>query len=1162
MFGAPDGDLAPLPAGFTAGAAPPSPPRAPASPRRRPLCPVTPRLETEFSLATSVPDDGPGEPPLTASARKRRNATTGDFDLLCVIGMGAFGRVLQVRSKLDGQVYAMKVISKKLLRRKNSVENMVTERSILTRVDHPFVVRLQCSFSTDSKLFLVMDYMHGGELFFHLRKAGLLLNETARFYVGEILLALEHLHSKGIIHRDLKPENVLMGSDGHAVLTDFGLAKDFRGGAKKEPAALAAVPVAAASDAGAGAGDGDGGGAGTAGVGAPGAAAAAASGSNAPGGGSDGGGGGAEAGEERARTLCGTTEYMAPEMLKRTGYGNAVDFWSLGALMFEMMTGGAPFTARSTKDIEAKILKDKPKFPGFLQADAVGVMKGLLEKNPVKRLGATKGTMFELGGVAVLKAHKFFKGLSWAKLLAKQIAPPLSITVDSDGDVSNFDTEFTGMDVPESISEASSACHSLVGSPDWKDFSWCAPSFTVGSVDGLGGDLGGSLGGGLEASPCSAPFAMSPGGSPGLGGGFDYDGGGGDLFAPRAVPLVPPAAPVSPAHGLGGGTSGGISGRDGIGGLLRGSGGPAPAAGSPAKAAPAAAAISTALGAELLHEKLAAVAAAPEAAGKAAGGSPPAAPGGSAAARATAAGAGGGNGTWLRPGAPARLAGDGPRTLESLLGSIGAFDEGSSPRRCGVFGGALPKPPGGGARPPGKAVPPGSRVAMQQQQQQQQQQQGGPGNGAWENGGAPPGSAGKKSSGGRGGAGGAFANYAGGSGGGGDCGKPPPAPATPQPAARGGEDAAKTQSGGYAGGSAKGRRRGRPRSVSAGSAGSRGSDGSTDSAASAGSGLRERGGVGREQAPPVRMPACSEGVGGGGGVGGGSSVAAPGPHREAIRDAILSGRVQSPVPPPAPSGRSSAAATNAATNASPAQHAPAPGAGAAWPALHGGAKAHAAHAADIPVVVKRRGNVGQGAPATAPAVVAVAAVAATALAAAPESSSAAPAPAQAWGARSLRPGGGLRMGAPGGRRAEAAPPTSPPTAPPAQARPLVQPQPLPAPLASLPGAARPPGPTFPPPPSISDVPAMGPGAPAPIRAWGKKTVPPPVLATSVLASGVAVPPPPPQQSGVSAPGAEASCPPSVTLAAGDWPVLGGKAKAKLGQGLSPVAREWKPTSAA
>lgn len=163
-------------------------------------------------VAQSVGGDGLGSLASFPSAEGRRarpHATsTSDFQLLCVIGMGAFGRVLQVRNRVDAKVYAMKVISKKVLRRKNSVENMRAEQDILTKIKHPFIMQLQCSFSSADKLFLVMDYMHGGELFFHLRKAGLLLDATARFYVGEILLALEHLHHKGIIHRDLKPENV------------------------------------------------------------------------------------------------------------------------------------------------------------------------------------------------------------------------------------------------------------------------------------------------------------------------------------------------------------------------------------------------------------------------------------------------------------------------------------------------------------------------------------------------------------------------------------------------------------------------------------------------------------------------------------------------------------------------------------------------------------------------------------------------------------------------------------------------------------------------------------------------------------------------------------------------------------------------------------------
>ena len=142
------------------------------------------------------------------------------------------------------------------------------------------------------------------------------------------------------------------------------------------------------------------------------------------------------------RTLCGTTEYMAPEMLRRTGYGKAVDFWSLGALMYEMMVGKAPFRGRTTKDIEEKILTTKPKFPSFLRAESVAIMKGLMERNVAKRLGATKSTMFTVGGVAGLKDHKFFKGLRWDRLLNKLDLPPIRIELGNEEDTSNFDTEF------------------------------------------------------------------------------------------------------------------------------------------------------------------------------------------------------------------------------------------------------------------------------------------------------------------------------------------------------------------------------------------------------------------------------------------------------------------------------------------------------------------------------------------------------------------------------------------------------------------------------------------------------------------------------------------------------------------------------------------------
>lgn len=163
-----------------------------------------------------------------ANTRTSRFVSPNDFELLKVIGMGAFGKVLQVKNKTSGHILAMKVISKRVLRRKAGyVENIQAERNILTRVNHPFVVKMHCSFQTKEKLFIIMDFLAGGELFLRLGREGIFLEKDAAFYLAEIILSLDHLHSLGILHRDLKPENILLCTDGHICLTDFGLAKDF-----------------------------------------------------------------------------------------------------------------------------------------------------------------------------------------------------------------------------------------------------------------------------------------------------------------------------------------------------------------------------------------------------------------------------------------------------------------------------------------------------------------------------------------------------------------------------------------------------------------------------------------------------------------------------------------------------------------------------------------------------------------------------------------------------------------------------------------------------------------------------------------------------------------------------------------------------------------------
>jgi p70 ribosomal S6 kinase len=340
-------------------------------------------LATDSNTTTTIP-------------AKKRYVTPQDFELLKVIGMGAFGKVLQVRNKKNKQILAMKVISKRLLKRKSSyVENIHAERDILTKIRHPFIVNMHCSFQTKEKLFIIMDFLAGGELFLRLGREGIFLESTAKFYVAEIVLALEHLHSKGILHRDLKPENILLASDGHLCLTDFGLAKDFHWEGSDQ-----------------------------------------------------------EREDGRALTICGTQEYMAPEMVAKQGYTKAADWWSLGCIAYEMLAGEPPFQSKKgAKDLFRKIMNERIRMPDGSSSAACKLLKGLLNRNASARLGAAKGTMFQVGGTAQVKQLEFFAGLDWMLLERKEIDPPLSASVEGEDDLRHFYDEFTNMQLPRSVKE-------------------------------------------------------------------------------------------------------------------------------------------------------------------------------------------------------------------------------------------------------------------------------------------------------------------------------------------------------------------------------------------------------------------------------------------------------------------------------------------------------------------------------------------------------------------------------------------------------------------------------------------------------------------------------------------------------------------------------------
>lgn len=298
-----------------------------------------------------------------------------DFQILKLIGKGTFGQVYQVRKKDTKRIYAMKVLQKKVIVQKKEVAHTVGERNILVRTamtDSPFIVGLKFSFQTPTDLYLVTDYMSGGELFWHLQKEGRFNEQRAKFYIAELILALQHLHLHDIVYRDLKPENILLDANGHIALCDFGLSK----------ANLTK--------------------------------------------------------NDTTNTFCGTTEYLAPEvLLDEAGYTKMVDFWSLGVLVFEMCCGWSPFYAEDTQQMYKNIAFGKVRFPrDTLSTEGRNFVKGLLNRNPKHRLGATDDA-------EELKRHPFFADIDWDALTKKLITPPFKPKLKSETDTSNFDPEFT-----------------------------------------------------------------------------------------------------------------------------------------------------------------------------------------------------------------------------------------------------------------------------------------------------------------------------------------------------------------------------------------------------------------------------------------------------------------------------------------------------------------------------------------------------------------------------------------------------------------------------------------------------------------------------------------------------------------------------------------------
>ncbi|CAE8726838.1 unnamed protein product, partial [Polarella glacialis] len=302
-----------------------------------------------------------------------------DFTQGKTLGTGAFGRVRFVTHKASGKYYALKTLKKAAIIKMKQVDHIVSEKAILEKLNHPFIVNMYGSFHDARYIFMILEYIVGGEFFTHLRKAGRFENEQSCFYGAQIAAIFEYCHSLNIVYRDLKPENILINADGYVKLTDFGFAKFI---------------------------------------------------------------------EHRTYTLCGTPEYIAPEVLLNKGHGKPVDWWTLGILIYEMIVGYPPFVDEDPMGIYQKILAGKIAFPKLFHKEAKGLVKKLLQADLGKRFGNLKN------GADDIKEHKWFKELSWDDLAAKKIAAPFKPIVKGEADTSNFDDYPDSEEQPPAVNPA------------------------------------------------------------------------------------------------------------------------------------------------------------------------------------------------------------------------------------------------------------------------------------------------------------------------------------------------------------------------------------------------------------------------------------------------------------------------------------------------------------------------------------------------------------------------------------------------------------------------------------------------------------------------------------------------------------------------------------
>lgn len=312
--------------------------------------------------AESSSNDFMGTP--TFEKRAKESFTLASFEIMTTLGTGTFGRVRLVKNKANGKYCALKILKKSEIIRLKQVDHIKSEVSLLSMIQHPFVVNLLGHFQDERRLYMVLEYVQGGELFSYLRREGSFSDADSKFYGGQITLAFQYLHSLKIVYRDLKPENLLITTKGNLKITDFGFAKLV---------------------------------------------------------------------EDRTWTLCGTPEYLAPEIIQSKGHGKSVDWWALGILIYEMLAGFPPFFDENPFGIYQKILTGRIDFPKEFEKNSKSLIKGLLNADRTKRLGCLKNEAEDI------KKHKWFSKVDWKAVFNCQVPAPYIPPVKSEDDTANFD---------------------------------------------------------------------------------------------------------------------------------------------------------------------------------------------------------------------------------------------------------------------------------------------------------------------------------------------------------------------------------------------------------------------------------------------------------------------------------------------------------------------------------------------------------------------------------------------------------------------------------------------------------------------------------------------------------------------------------------------------